>query len=494
MANGEFDNLTVNKLSELKGKVGIGTQDDLRVGYDYLSNKLEVKGGNVGIFGRLFVEPGQGDPHKEITPESGLDGISIDRDDKTGIIYLQGYRDHFDEGYEPTYLALQPQGGKVGIGTTNPQHELDVSGTSIKLGLEKNAGGQLIICNNEGDNSIYLEAFNTGGNASASQMVLSGINGSNVPLLNMYADDTFFHGSVDVTASTIKLGLQKNGGGQLIICNNKGDNKIFLEAFDTGGNVSASEMLLTGANGSNVPLLSMCADNTIFNGNVGVGTDAPLANLHVANGAILNNIAIGAAVHGALTNPYETIQIHKDNNLRINFGTIQTAIFRNDGTVGIGVEHPEGKLEVNGDIRAHDVFLAGGDCAEDFDITCAEHVEPGTVMVIDRDGALRPSFQAFDKRVAGVISGAGDLRPGITLDRQNERANRLPIALTGKVYCKVVADNEPVEVGDLLTTSTTLGHAMKANDPIKSFGAVIGKALKSLETGRSLIPILVALQ
>lgn len=64
----------------------------------------------------------------------------------------------------------------------------------------------------------------------------------------------------------------------------------------------------------------------------------------------------------------------------------------------------------------------------------------------------------------------------------------------GKVYCKVDAQFSPIEVGDLLTTSFTAGHAMKAYDPIKAFGAVIGKALRPLEGGKGLIPILIALQ
>jgi hypothetical protein len=156
----------------------------------------------------------------------------------------------------------------------------------------------------------------------------------------------------------------------------------------------------------------------------------------------------------------------------------------------------DGGLSVNGDIKVKgDVILTGGsDCAEDFYVAGAESVEPGTVMVIDRDGALRPSEMAYDKRVAGVISGAGDLRPGITLDRQNNKTNRLPLALTGKVYCKIDAQYAPVEVGDLLTTSPTCGHAMKASDPGKVFGTVIGKALSGLFEGKGLIPILVALQ
>ena len=71
---------------------------------------------------------------------------------------------------------------------------------------------------------------------------------------------------------------------------------------------------------------------------------------------------------------------------------------------------------------------------------------------------------------------------------------RIPIALSGKVYCKVDAEPSPIQIGDLLTTSETPGHAMKAEDPFKAFGAVLGKALRALGAGQGLIPILVALQ
>jgi hypothetical protein len=70
----------------------------------------------------------------------------------------------------------------------------------------------------------------------------------------------------------------------------------------------------------------------------------------------------------------------------------------------------------------------------------------------------------------------------------------MPIALMGKVYCKVDATYGAIDVGDLLTTSPTLGHAMKADDPMKAFGSVIGKALRPLKEGQELIPILIALQ
>jgi hypothetical protein len=149
----------------------------------------------------------------------------------------------------------------------------------------------------------------------------------------------------------------------------------------------------------------------------------------------------------------------------------------------------EGDVEVTGDIR-----LTNADCAEDFNIGTDLAVEPGTVMVLGEEGVLLPSRRAYDKRVAGVISGAGSYKPGIVLDKQPSAGLRQPIALLGKVYCNVDAQYGPIEVGDLLTTSSTQGHAMKVDDPLKAFGTVIGKALRPLAEGRGVIPILIALQ
>lgn len=149
----------------------------------------------------------------------------------------------------------------------------------------------------------------------------------------------------------------------------------------------------------------------------------------------------------------------------------------------------EGDVEVTGDIR-----LINADCAEDFDIADAGLAEPGTVMVLGDEGSLYQSHHPYDKRVAGVISGAGDYKPGLILDKQGSQGNRRPVALLGKVFCKVDAQFGSIEVGDLLTTSPTPGHAMRADDPFKAFGAVIGKALRPLTEGQGLIPILIALQ
>jgi hypothetical protein len=149
----------------------------------------------------------------------------------------------------------------------------------------------------------------------------------------------------------------------------------------------------------------------------------------------------------------------------------------------------EGNVEVTGDIT-----LVNQDLAEDFTIADHGHGEPGTVMALDGEGKLTPSWRSYDKRVVGVVTGAGDFKPALFLGRMEMEPNRLPIALVGKVFCKVDAQYASIDVGDLLTTSQTPGHAMKADEPNRAFGSVIGKALRPLPAGQGLIPILIALQ
>ena len=116
-------------------------------------------------------------------------------------------------------------------------------------------------------------------------------------------------------------------------------------------------------------------------------------------------------------------------------------------------------------------------------------------MVIGPGRRLRHCSRSYDTMAAGIVSGAGHLRPGIVLGRDRSgTARTVPLALTGTVYCNVDATSSNIEVGDLLTTSSTPGHAMKAGDASRSFGAVVGKALERLTAGLGQIPVLVALQ
>jgi hypothetical protein len=159
------------------------------------------------------------------------------------------------------------------------------------------------------------------------------------------------------------------------------------------------------------------------------------------------------------------------------------------------VESVSGDVHVTGSMKVDkDVVLTGSDCAERFDIAEQEELEAGTVVVIGEDGMLRTSSCAYDKCVAGVVAGAGEYRPAIVMGSVTSDRIGATVALIGKTYCKVDASNGPIEVGDLLTVSSTPGHAMKASDPTRAFGAVLGKALRPLRFGRGLIPILVALQ
>jgi hypothetical protein len=165
-----------------------------------------------------------------------------------------------------------------------------------------------------------------------------------------------------------------------------------------------------------------------------------------------------------------------------------------EGATAVGAARFIGNVVVNGSITTQDVILVGADCAEQFDAADAQELEPGTVMVIDQNGALQESREPYDRKVAGVVSGAGGYKPAIVMDGQPSTARRALVAMVGKVYCKVDADYAPIDVGDLLTASSTPGHAMKASDSSRAFGSVIGKALGPLAEGRGLVPVLVALQ
>ncbi|NOT35134.1 MAG: hypothetical protein HOP12_13380 [Candidatus Eisenbacteria bacterium] len=145
-------------------------------------------------------------------------------------------------------------------------------------------------------------------------------------------------------------------------------------------------------------------------------------------------------------------------------------------------------------------ILGGADIAEPFDVASSDGVkaEPGSVVTIDSDhpGELRVSDRPYDERVAGVISGANDLEPGMVLKAEGNPLGDgdHPVALTGRVWCKVDASFGAVRPGDLLTSSSTAGHAMKASDLERRSGAVIGKAMTALEAGRGLVLVLVSLQ
>jgi NAD(P)H-hydrate repair Nnr-like enzyme with NAD(P)H-hydrate dehydratase domain len=57
----------------------------------------------------------------------------------------------------------------------------------------------------------------------------------------------------------------------------------------------------------------------------------------------------------------------------------------------------------------------------------------------------------------------------------------------------VDASNGKIEPGDFLTTSNTPGHAMRVTDSGAASGAIIGKAMTGLDSGKGLVLVLVNL-
>lgn len=219
-------------------------------------------------------------------------------------------------------------------------------------------------------------------------------------------------------------------------------------------------------------------------GRVGIGTVSPQEKFVVAGGgARINGVSVGTDVAGInYAFEYETVGVAQTNfNLRLQ--SPNAIIFHTGGT------SPGEKVIITAD---GDIRLLGADCAEFFEADDPAAIEPGTVLVIGENGNLRACDLEYDRRVAGVASGAGSTKPAIVLD-QGAADTGVPVALSGKVHCKAEADASPIEVGDLLTTSSTAGHAMKAGDARRYLGSILGKALAPLPEGRGLIPVLVAL-
>lgn len=184
------------------------------------------------------------------------------------------------------------------------------------------------------------------------------------------------------------------------------------------------------------------------------------------------------------------------------------------GNVGIGTTTPGVTLEVNGNVKltngsgisitfqggttqstAYTGVTCGGDYAESVDVSGQRTgYEPGDVLVIasDEKGDVTKSTEAYSTAVVGIYS----TRPG-TVDRRQttpKSPNEVPMAMIGIVPTKVSAENGLIHRGDLLVTSTTAGYAMKSTDRSRMLGAVIGKALGNLETGKGVIEIVVTLQ
>ncbi len=272
--------------------------------------------------------------------------------------------------------------------------------------------------------------------------------------------------SAQIVVSRSGLGAARNG--ELIIRHAK-KNKPILFELGTGG----EKMRIAS------------------NGHIGIGTKEPERQLEVRSKQNSAAIRFG--------DPYGFGElIAGSNGVAIKTGDeiFRFWINQSTGNVGIGTENPGQKLDVNGTTRTKVIEITGGsDVAEPFEI--AEDASPGMVVSIhpENPGQLRLSRDAYDRRVAGIVSGAGGLNPGMIMTQNGTETNgNHPVSMTGRVYCQVDATHGPVVPGDLLTTSDTPGHAMKVIDYQKAQGAILGKAMGALKSGCGLVLVLVTLQ
>ena len=113
-------------------------------------------------------------------------------------------------------------------------------------------------------------------------------------------------------------------------------------------------------------------------------------------------------------------------------------------------------------------------------------------LTLDEQAADR-TFQN-DRLVRHFLQKAGGIPYGIKMGQGSDLDGETPVAMTGRVYARCTTENGPVLPGDLLTTASLEGHAMRATDEERSFGAVIGKAMSSLDEGTGMVLVLVNLQ
>ena len=259
----------------------------------------------------------------------------------------------------------------------------------------------------------------------------------------------------------------------------------------------------------------------LANGNVGIGTASPVTRLDVStpSGVAIRGISSGGgfnAVGVAGAAPNGGVGVHAsstDTGLEAHSTSGGAAVLAVCDTASWSRLY-EGyadslaaltfKVDCGGNVTADGTFTGGGaDYADLLPVFGnANDFAPGDVLVIDPNGMMVKADQPYATNVAGVYSTkpafVGDSR-GVT-QKPTVEEGLVPVALVGVVPVKVTTENGAIQPGDLLVTSSTPGHAMKARPvmingiAIYPTGAILGKALESLEQGTGVIKALVMLR
>ncbi len=454
-----------------EGKVGIGT---ISPGY-----KLEVK--STGTSDGLGVTSSDGDLLFRVRQNSDGTGTATvyDQNGNTGIFLHGGAYSYFNAG-------------DVGIGTTQPETPLHINNSTQfnpDLTLYGAKGSLLLTHFTEGiilgdyGPGISFSGINTYRRRAAIASVETSTDSDHVGLA------FFTHPSSSTTSDIVMEAMRITHGGNLGIGQASPETMLHVTT-DTKfnkGNYSGREkgaLLITQIGG--MTGYHQYGAALSFSG---INTSRRRAAIAAIQSGF-DDDEVGLAI---FTSPGTTTSTD---------AVSQAMVITHDGLVGINTTTPYYRLDVTGNIAVRDEATGivtveigtGLDYAEGFDVAARNNIGPGTVLCIDPDnpGKLKISEAAYDTKVAGIVAGANDLGSGVTLGTGQFDFN---VALAGRVYCNVDASEMAVEVGDLLTTSDLAGYARKVTDPGKAHGAILGKAMQSLEKGeKGQVLVLVTLQ
>jgi hypothetical protein len=280
------------------------------------------------------------------------------------------------------------------------------------------------------------------------------------------------------TGGSMSFGTPNFETGLSIVGGNRADIR-----FD------GSTLKLLAGSGSGIPDSASGITINSTSGNVGIGGSlTPVAKLEVAGQDAIRMIGF---------QPYLTLLDANSGyaSSRIQ-GVAGSIVLEPDSFVNGSNPNNSVTIANSGNVSVKNITIRGGaDVAEPFALSSAQ-VDPGSVVIIDDEnpGKLKLSNSAYDTRVAGIISGANGVNPGLSLHQEGILDGSQNVALGGRVYVRADASYGAITPGDLLTTSKTPGHAMKVSNHDKAQGAILGKAMSSLKAGRGMVLVLVTLQ
>jgi len=392
--------------------------------------------------------------------------------------------------------------GNVGIGTANPQNKLHVYDPAVSVSQRIETGGGVNAwAQTEYANANGLWKVGTSRGFNGDQLYFSRQGAAGIAFAVQPNGDAFLQGKITVRPPALPFGV-----GQYGIEHTDGDVRLSTYLDGSGGWLGTrSNHPLNFYVNDGLPSMTIDTDGhvTMSGGSPGsviVGTPNSESGLSILRGGNRADVRFEGTTLKLVVGP---VGGPPASTRGIAIDTV--------GNVGIGTTTPSRTLEVNGDFVARDVDVrnlfardgsfrvleirGGADLAEPFAMSHSG-VEPGSVVVIDEDhpGKLRRSTQAYDKKAAGIVSGANGIRPGISMVQEDKLEAGENVALSGRVYVQADSVYGAIKPGDLLTTSDTPGHAMKVTEHAKAQGAILGKAMSGLKEGKGMVLVLVTLQ